>query len=252
MTKNLNEQLIQGMYIMSTNNAVNVTLSGQTGTVNFVGSTSPTLVTPTLGVATATSLKFSGNNGIIDSNGNEMIALSPTSSAVNYFQVTNAATNNPPILGAVGSDSNIVLEFQGKGTSGCAIQGTTAGGNAAAGYVGEYISATNSGSTVTSGVASDITSISLTAGDWDVNGNIFGVGSGSTTFVSAWTSTTSASAPVAPLFNEISIAGGFAFGINAPYNRLSISSTTTVYLSGTISGVGTMTAYGKIQARRVR
>lgn len=34
---------------MATNNAVNVGLSGQTGTGNFVGSTSPTLVTPTLG-----------------------------------------------------------------------------------------------------------------------------------------------------------------------------------------------------------
>ncbi len=41
---------------MATNNAVNTSLSGQTGTVNFVGSTSPTLVTPILGVAAATSI----------------------------------------------------------------------------------------------------------------------------------------------------------------------------------------------------
>ena len=46
---------------MATNNAVNTTLSGQTGTGSFVGSTSPTLVTPTLGLATATSINFGGS-----------------------------------------------------------------------------------------------------------------------------------------------------------------------------------------------
>jgi hypothetical protein len=35
----------------TTNNAVNTTLSGQTGTGSFVGSNSPTLVTPALGTA---------------------------------------------------------------------------------------------------------------------------------------------------------------------------------------------------------
>ncbi len=46
---------------MTTNNSVNTTLSGQTGTVNFVGSTSPTLITPILGAATATSINFGGS-----------------------------------------------------------------------------------------------------------------------------------------------------------------------------------------------
>jgi len=41
---------------MATNNQVNVGLSGSTGTGSFVGSTSPTLTTPTLGAATATSV----------------------------------------------------------------------------------------------------------------------------------------------------------------------------------------------------
>lgn len=41
---------------MATNNAVNVSLSGQSGTGTFVGSTGPTLITPTLGAATATTL----------------------------------------------------------------------------------------------------------------------------------------------------------------------------------------------------
>src|SRR5260221_9606579 len=41
---------------MATNNSVNNGLSGATGTGNFVGSTSATLVTPALGVAAATSI----------------------------------------------------------------------------------------------------------------------------------------------------------------------------------------------------
>lgn len=45
---------------MATNNGLNTSLSGQTGTGSFVGSTSPTLATPNIGVATATSLTFGG------------------------------------------------------------------------------------------------------------------------------------------------------------------------------------------------
>lgn len=46
---------------MTTINAVNNILSGVTGSGTFVGATSPTLVTPTLGVATATSINFGGS-----------------------------------------------------------------------------------------------------------------------------------------------------------------------------------------------
>lgn len=42
-------------------NAVGNALTGSTGSGTFVGSTSPTLVTPTLGVASATSINFGGS-----------------------------------------------------------------------------------------------------------------------------------------------------------------------------------------------
>lgn len=45
---------------MATQNGLNLGLSGSTGTGNFVGSTSPTMVTPVLGVSTATSIDFGG------------------------------------------------------------------------------------------------------------------------------------------------------------------------------------------------
>lgn len=46
---------------MTTNNIINVPLSGSTGTGNFVGANTPTLITPALGVATATSINFGGS-----------------------------------------------------------------------------------------------------------------------------------------------------------------------------------------------
>lgn len=51
-----------------------------------------------------------------DTNGNELIRVSPTSSAVNDFTVTNAATGNSPQISATGDDANIGLKLAGKGT----------------------------------------------------------------------------------------------------------------------------------------
>ena len=42
--------------------------------------------------------------------------VSHTASAVNYLQVTGGATGNPPTLFALGSDTNISLEYYSKGT----------------------------------------------------------------------------------------------------------------------------------------
>jgi hypothetical protein len=45
---------------MATVNQIGLGLSGSTGTGTFVGNSSPTLVTPTLGAASATSINFGG------------------------------------------------------------------------------------------------------------------------------------------------------------------------------------------------
>ena len=46
---------------MATRNQVDLGLSGSTGTGNFVGANTPTLITPVIGAATGTSLNVSGN-----------------------------------------------------------------------------------------------------------------------------------------------------------------------------------------------
>ena len=54
--------------------------------------------------------------GINDTNGNQLFALTATASAVNQITVANAATGANPSLTMSGSDSNIGLDLQMKGT----------------------------------------------------------------------------------------------------------------------------------------
>ena len=65
---------------------------------------------------------------IADENGNEQIIFQTTSSAVNQFDVTNAATGNAPQLSATGGDSNIDLNILAKGTGHVTIVGNTNAG----------------------------------------------------------------------------------------------------------------------------
>lgn len=54
--------------------------------------------------------------GLLDVNGNETIDTPATSSAVNQLSVQNSTTGNNVIVTAAGGDTNINVEYQGKGT----------------------------------------------------------------------------------------------------------------------------------------
>ncbi len=64
--------------------------------------------------------RFDGNvrigGDVLDDNGAAILGITETASAVNYVVLTNAATGNPAIFGATGSDDNVGLNFQTKGT----------------------------------------------------------------------------------------------------------------------------------------
>jgi hypothetical protein len=62
------------------------------------------------------NIAFDDAHGINDENGNEQIVFQTTSSAVNQFDVTNAATGNAPSISATGGDSNIDIALIPKGT----------------------------------------------------------------------------------------------------------------------------------------
>ena len=69
------------------------------------------------------NIAFDDAHGINDENGNEQIIFQTTSSAVNQFDITNAATGGGPKLQATGGDSNIDLDIEAKGTGHVTIRG---------------------------------------------------------------------------------------------------------------------------------
>lgn len=140
------------------------------------------------------------------------------------------------------------------------LAGTTAAGNAIAGNLGEYVNTlVTSGAAVTMAttVVTNVTSISLTAGDWDVQGQVNAAATGAT--ITAWQagiSSTTATMPTdgSEVYSGVTGAGlTITDSITLPRKRINVSGTTTVYLEakGTFS-LGSITAYGTINARRVR
>ena len=65
---------------------------------------------------------------IADENGNEQIIFQTTGSAVNQFDITNAASGSGPKLEATGGDSNIDLNIEAKGTGHVTVRGNTNSG----------------------------------------------------------------------------------------------------------------------------
>jgi len=79
--------------------------------------------TQTLTNKTLTSPKI--GTSILDTNGNELLKLTATGSAVNEITYNNAATGNKPTLTASGDDSNIGISIQPKGTGTITIDALT-------------------------------------------------------------------------------------------------------------------------------
>ena len=148
-------------------------------------------------------------------------------------------------------------------TGGISVQGTNTNDSAAAGYVGEYQeSEVLSGSAVslTTTTAANVTSLSLTAGDWDVCGDVvFSPGGATTvTLLVVGINTVSGTMPVSPGKGsthslQIPFTTGQAQVMPTGTRRISISSTTTVYLLARADfGASTLSAYGILTARRAR
>lgn len=201
--------------------------------------------------------------GIKDSGGNILLAFTYTASAVNYVGYLNNTTGSPPAITAQGADTNIGLQLNGKGTGGVIAFGTGTNDNAVARQVGEYISSSvlvGSAVSCANATTTNITLIALTAGDWDVSASLItNPAAGTvTTGVNAGIGLTSATFGTLGAENNFSYivpnaAGSTIAALNVGRMRISLSTTTNIYLIANISfSVSTMTAYGFIGARRVR
>ncbi len=81
-----------------------------------------------LNIGSGNKLKLVGD--LIDTNGNELLKVTATASAVNELTLTNAATGNNPTFSATGGDTNIGISFVPKGTGLIDVVKTTSTTNA--------------------------------------------------------------------------------------------------------------------------
>jgi len=203
-------------------------------------------------------LYFNGSrNAILGSNAADTVTIAAANAAVALFGA--ASTSLTGTLGVTGT----ITPGQTTG-----IVGTTTNNNAQAGSVGEVIS---SSVDVVSAVSltdatgaftgKTITSISLTAGDWDVYG-IVGINMAATTkFTAIAGGISTTNDTLNGLYEEETRFSYGAAGLvpanvitfTFPTTRVSIASTTTYYLIGYASfSISTATAFGRISARRRR
>ena len=108
------------------------------------------------------NIAFDDAHGINDENGNEQIIFQTTASAVNQFDITNAATGNAPSISATGGDSNVDIALIPKGTGetkvGTGAANATITSSGAHDLILDTNSGTNSGTiTITDGSNGDIT-----------------------------------------------------------------------------------------------
>jgi len=204
---------------------------GQFNTSGYDGTAWTTNVTAIVGQATS---NWANNNH---------------GSRMGFWVTPNFTVNNLVQLG----DMNFA--------QGCQFQGTQTNDNVAAGWIGEFLSAISGGGTAMAdqggSSGTNIATLSLTAGDWDVEGLMIFRPTGTMVGCIAAINTTSATIP-APL----GVQGSTAFGIggisdtldlyvNVPTARISIAATTNVFLVGQMQGTAG-TGFGNIRARRVR
>ena len=228
--------------------------AGASGTIRF--NTDASVFEVTLDGATWVTLDThtAGDVDSIIGTANQIIASSPTGN-VTLSLPQSIATTSDVTFGSVAFSPT---------TKG--IVGTTTNDDAAAGYVGEILSAaiaSASAVSLTSNTIANITSISLTAGDWDITGQV-GFELANTTSITqirGWLSTSALTLPSTALISQPQFASSYSHTATATTTfisaigpgRLSLSGPATLYIDcrGTFS-VSTLKGYGFVFARRIR
>jgi hypothetical protein len=143
------------------------------------------------------------------------------------------------------------------------IKGTTTNDNATAGNIGEYVSATTGFATnfPATNVFGDGTSMSLTAGDWNVDAVLFVNNQGvTTTDIEFGISQTTGNSTTGLVVGDNYVALALGVGTSLQHAagnisgyRQSLASTTTIYLKVMATYTGTTPTYGcRLSARRMR
>lgn len=143
------------------------------------------------------------------------------------------------------------------------IPGTAANDSALAGNIGEYLStsiATTSAISLSTGAATTIVSLPLSAGDWDVWGlAIFRAATitVATQLTGGLNTTTAMPGLISGAQGQFGLGGGLTgiadTGVTVGPTRMSLNAAATAFLMGTMAfSVSTGAVYGVMQARRRR
>lgn len=254
LTTTINKTPTSGNLLLANGTTWSSTPMSGAITINSSGAT-------TLGSNTVSSSNIV-NNTIVNADLRQSAALSVIGNT------SNATANVADITGT----ARQVLAVNTAGTSlvfaqprGDQLLGTATNDNATTGNVGELLTASVAqGSAVglSNGVAANVTSLPITAGDWDLWANVYWSSAASTTVtaLNAFLTATSGSTGTSPLGGFInhlcasftpnsSFIGGYTVG---PI-RLSLAGTQTWFLVTSASfAVAALSAYGIINARRIR
>ncbi len=243
--------------------------AGNVGKLTIAGNTSGSTVLNSTAVASGTLTLPAATDTLVGKATTDVLTnktlTTPVISTISNTGTLTLPTSTDTLVGKATTDilTNKTFDTAGTGNSlqvnGVAVSrgqyvGTATNDNATAGNIGEFISATGSGVALTSGVGFNTAAISLTAGDWDVWGYTGVSNTGTTTYTFFSTGITLVNSTVGGqvMSMNVNIAGA-TYSFVPPMQRISLSSTTTVFLAGTatFSG-GSPTASGAIYARRVR
>lgn len=224
---------------------------GQGGTGNNTGN-APTATK----LATARNIQVAlGSTTAASFDGSSDIApgVSGTLPVANGGTGSTTASGARSNLGAAASGSNSDITAL-TGLSG-GITGLLTGVAAGAGIVGQEVSA-NSASAVTlaTGVLANVVSISLPAGDWELDSALRVNNAGNVTALSFGVSQTSAVLPTNwwDLYNITTTLAAGNSSRQGMRRRVLLSATTTLYLVVQSTFTSTCTADGYIRARRMR
>lgn len=203
----------------------------------------------------AITSKAASTNTVSSTNQGVNIVTSPSG------QVTVGASNNPnanPPIPSLQTIMNVIGSITASGMMSAAggFGGTPGGGTPPAGSMGEVISSVvTTAINLTSGAVTQIATITLTSGDWDVSGEVW------------YTPSATLNAVASGINSVLNFPGGPTLGAartqitaslgNATITplstcRVNITANTVYYLIGYAAiASGTCTATGKIWARRI-
>ena len=135
------------------------------------------------------------------------------------------------------------------------LKGFTDGSTASAGQLGELIDSSVTAQTVTTASPTNLTSIALTAGDWDVSGVVESDNFGINVYIEMGISQTSATFAGTQgkdwLYASANTSGAVVSAV-IPKLRVNLSGNATVYLVARTSNADNAHMNGYICARRVR